>query len=111
RCVNCGLCEEGCPETAITMQDGLELSLLPEHREEPPDGVPAELGTAWTRVYDGEMQECARCGKPFASAGTVEMVRGEVGDVVEGIAPDASHSVFEYCGDCRTHLLFERGED
>ena len=111
RCVNCGLCEEGCPETAITMQDGLELSLLPEHREGAPEGVPEDLGAAWTRVYDGEMQECVRCGKPFASAGTIETVRGEVGDAVEGIAPDSPHSVFEYCGDCRTHLLFERGEN
>ena len=111
RCVNCGLCEEGCPETAITMQDGLELSLLPENREGAPEGVPEDFGAAWSRVYEGEMQECVRCGKPFASAGTIETVRGEVGDAVEGIAPDSPHSVFEYCGDCRTHLLFERGEN
>ncbi|MEF8807605.1 4Fe-4S dicluster domain-containing protein [Natronomonas sp.] len=111
RCVNCGLCEEGCPETAITMQDGLDLSLLPENREGPTDGVPGELGAAWSRVYEGEMQECVRCGKPFASAGTVDKVRGEVGNAVEGIAPESPHSVFEYCGDCRTHLLFERGEN
>jgi Fe-S-cluster-containing hydrogenase component 2 len=111
RCVNCGLCEEGCPETAITMQDGLDLSLLPENREGPTDGVPDELGAAWSRVYEGEMQECVRCGKPFASAGTVDKVRGEVGDAVEGIAPESPHSVFEYCGDCRTRLLYERGEN
>ncbi|WP_280536098.1 hydrogenase iron-sulfur subunit [Halopenitus sp. POP-27] len=110
RCVNCGLCEEGCPETAITMRDGLDLSLLPENREGMADGVSADLGAAWTRVYEGEMQECVRCGKPFASAGTIDTIREEVGEAVDGIAPESPHSVFEYCGDCRTHLLFERGD-
>ncbi|USZ66907.1 hydrogenase iron-sulfur subunit [Halorussus salilacus] len=101
RCVNCGLCEEGCPETAITMRDGLDLSLLPENR--------AGEDPAWSRVHDGEMLECVRCGKPFASAGTATKIEAEVGDLVEGIAPASDHSIFEYCGDCRTALLFEGG--
>jgi ferredoxin len=102
RCVNCGLCEEGCPETAITMHDGLDLSLLPENRsgEDP----------AWSRVHEGEMMECVRCGKPFASVGTAEAVEAEVGDLVEGIAPASDHSIFEYCGDCRATLMFQGGE-
>ena len=99
-CVNCGLCEEGCPETAITMENGLDLSLLPENR----DGEP------WLTVYEGEMLECVRCGKPFTSAGSAAKVEEEVGDLVSGIAPDAEHSVFEYCSDCRTGLLFGGGE-
>jgi Fe-S-cluster-containing hydrogenase component 2/coenzyme F420-reducing hydrogenase delta subunit len=107
RCVNCGLCEEGCPETAITMQAGLDLSLLPEHRQQVAEAAP---NAAWTRVYEGEMQECVRCGNPFASAGSVEKVREEVGDTVDGIAPESPHSVFEYCGECRPRLLFDRGE-
>ncbi|MFW5918463.1 MAG: hydrogenase iron-sulfur subunit, partial [Haloferacaceae archaeon] len=98
RCVNCGLCEDGCPETAITMEPGLDRSLLPENRE---DDDP------WTTVHEDEMLECVRCGKPFASAASAEKVEAEVGDLVEGIAPDAEHSVFEYCGDCRARLLFE----
>jgi Fe-S-cluster-containing hydrogenase component 2 len=98
-CVNCGLCEEGCPETAITMETGLDRSLLPENR----DGE----NPAWTTVYEGEMVECVRCGKPFTSAESVEKVESEVGDLVEGVAPNAEHSVFEYCGDCRAKLMFE----
>ncbi|MEF8869586.1 MAG: hydrogenase iron-sulfur subunit [Haloarculaceae archaeon] len=100
RCVNCGLCEAGCPETAITMESGLDLSLLPENRD----------GDPWVTVYEGEMLECVRCGKPFTSAGSAAKVEAEVGDLVSGIAPEAEHDVFEYCSDCRTRLLFERGE-
>jgi ferredoxin len=98
-CVNCGLCEEGCPETAITMHDGLDLSKLPENRE----------GERWETVYEGEMRSCIRCGKPFASEGTAEHVAGEVGALVEGVAPESEHSVFDYCGQCRAVLLFEEG--
>ncbi|QLG61395.1 4Fe-4S dicluster domain-containing protein [Halorarum salinum] len=98
-CVNCGLCEEGCPETAITMRDGLDLSLLPERRD----------GDPWVTVHDGEMLECVRCGEPFTSVGSAEKVQAEVGDLVEGVVPGGEHSVFEYCGDCRTSLLFGGG--
>jgi ferredoxin len=102
-CVNCGLCEAGCPETAITMRSGLDLSLLPENR----DGI--EDGAQWTTVHEGEMLECARCGKPFASVGATEKVKAEVGDVVAGIAGGGDRSVFDYCGDCRATVVFEWG--
>jgi ferredoxin len=98
-CVNCGLCEEGCPETAITMHDGLDLSLLPENRD----------GDRWQTVYEGEMLECARCGKPFTSVGSAESIKEQVGDLVEGVAPGTEGSVFDYCGDCRAAILFEEG--
>ncbi|NHN58692.1 MULTISPECIES: hydrogenase iron-sulfur subunit [Halorussus] len=109
RCVDCGLCEEGCPETAITMRDGLDLSLLPENRGEVAgaDGEPDD--PAWTTVMAGEMRECVRCGDPFASEASAAKIEGEVGGMVAGLAPDSEHSVFEYCGDCRAGLLFEGG--
>ncbi|UPV73770.1 hydrogenase iron-sulfur subunit [Halorussus limi] len=104
RCVDCGLCEQGCPESAIAMRDGLDLSLLPENRAaEVEDGE----DPAWVTVMEGEMRECVRCGDPFASEASAEKIEGEVGDMVAGLAPDSDHSVFEYCGDCRARLLFE----
>lgn len=96
RCVNCGVCEEGCPETAITMETGLDRTMLPE----------ANDGEAWQTVHEGELLECARCGKPFTSVGSAEKVKSEVGDVVEGIAPEGDESIFDYCSDCRTRLMF-----
>jgi ferredoxin len=115
RCVNCGLCEEGCPETAITMHQGLDLSLLPENRDvtrevatgASEDGESESDERAWTTVLEGEMRECARCGDAFASERTAEKIEGEVGDLVSGVAPEADHSVFAYCGDCRAAILFE----
>ena len=117
RCVNCGLCEEGCPETAITMHDGLDLTLLPENREAIAAGTAGEEGgasgapddPAWITVLEGEMRECVRCGKPFASERTAQKIEEDVGDVVVGVAPNADHSVFAYCGDCRVNVLFESG--
>ncbi|GAA0207165.1 hypothetical protein GCM10009000_022010 [Halobacterium noricense] len=105
-CVNCGLCEEGCPETAITMEQGLDLGRLPENRTAG-EGAVADDDPRWETVHDGEMLECVRCGDPFTSAASAEHIQSEVGDLVEGIAPDSDHSVFEYCGDCRAQLLFD----
>lgn len=96
-CVNCGLCETGCPENAITMESGLELSRLPENRD----------GEEWETVFEGEMQECVRCGTPFTSVGSKEKVQEEVGDLVQGVAGDTEHSIFEYCDQCRAAMLFE----
>lgn len=97
RCVNCGLCEEGCVEDAITMEQGLDLTRLPENRD----------GRAWESVAEGEMLECRRCGTPFTSQASAEKIEGEVGDVVTGIAPEAEGSIFEYCGDCRAKLVYD----
>jgi len=97
RCVNCGLCEEGCPETAITMETGLDLSLV------------SGDGDGWQTVHEDEMLECVRCGKAFTSVASAEKIEAEVGGVVEGLAPDSDHSVFEYCSDCRSRLMFEQG--
>ncbi|WP_254536038.1 hydrogenase iron-sulfur subunit [Halomarina litorea] len=94
RCVNCGLCEEGCVENAITMETGLDLSLLPENN----------AGEAWTTVAEGEMLECKRCGKPFASEATAEKIQREVGHMVADLTGE-DESVFEYCGDCRAQLV------
>lgn len=107
KCVNCGLCEEGCPETAITMHDGLDLTLLPENQNgeaESADGDPA-----WTEVFEGEMLECARCGDPFTSERSAEKIEEEVGHLVTNLAPSAEKSIFNYCPDCRAFLLYDRG--
>ncbi|WP_227376382.1 hydrogenase iron-sulfur subunit [Haladaptatus halobius] len=98
-CVNCGLCAEGCPEAAIEMEDGLDLSLLPENREGD--------DPAWVTVREGEMRRCIRCGDPFTSEASARKIEDEVGETVAGLSSDSEHSVFEYCGNCRARFLFE----
>ena len=100
-CVNCELCESGCPEGAITMEPGLDRSRLPENRD----------GADWEPVYEGEILECVRCGTPFTSVGSMEKVRDEVGDLVEGVAGDTEHSIFEYCDECRAAVVFQGVDD
>ncbi|MFT4904347.1 MAG: ferredoxin [Natronomonas sp.] len=102
RCVNCGLCEEGCMEDAIELEPGLHLDLLPERRG----------GDAWKTAFEGEMRECSNCGTAFTSEGSATKIEAQVGGVVEGLAPDGEN-VFEYCSDCRAKLLYkqETGDD
>ncbi|MFC6717785.1 hydrogenase iron-sulfur subunit [Natrialbaceae archaeon GCM10025810] len=130
RCVNCGLCAEGCIEDAIRIEDGLHLELLPENRaaraqagraEREAEAEAADAGRhgedgserpddpAWTRIFEGSMLECRNCGRPFTSERSAERIREEVGDLVAGIAPQADGSIFDYCPDCRTMLLSDRG--
>jgi len=99
RCVNCGLCEEGCMENAISLDPGLHLDRLPESRG----------GESWETAFAGEMRECANCGKPFASEGTANKIQDEVGGLVRGLT-DSDENVFDYCSDCRVRLLHGTGD-
>jgi Fe-S-cluster-containing hydrogenase component 2 len=98
RCINCGLCEESCVEDAIDLEPGLHLELLPENRE----------GDPWRTAFEGEMRECANCGRAFTSEGSAAKIEEEVGDLVAGLTP--GENVFEYCQDCRAMLLYKRDE-
>ncbi|MHC3437716.1 hydrogenase iron-sulfur subunit [Natrialbaceae archaeon A-gly3] len=94
RCVNCGLCEDGCAESAITMETGLDLSLLPEYND----------GDAWTTVYEAEMFACRGCGDEFASVPMIEKMKDELPeqtmDSIEG-------HMAEYCSDCKGEIAFQ----
>ena len=94
RCVNCGLCETGCPESAITMESGLDLGLLPERTG----------GQAWTVVHEDEPFACRGCGAEFTSAATVENMKAQLPD---GDLPGAEGHMAEYCSDCKGELAFK----
>ena len=92
RCVNCGLCETGCPESAITMETGLDLELLPERNG----------GDAWTVVHEDELFACLSCGAEFTSVATVENMKAQLPD-----AELAEGHMAEYCSDCKGELAFK----
>jgi len=94
RCINCGLCAEACVEDVMSVEAGLDLSLLPENN----------AGGAWTLLKEGEMARCAGCGKEFASVATIAAMEERVGDVVGDIAPDAEENIFHYCNECRANF-------
>ena len=84
-CVQCGLCEETCPEGAISLV--ARLSLDDKARQ------PATL-------YEAEPFNCVKCGKPFGTRRMVENMTGKL----------AAHAMFagasalkrlQMCGDCR----------
>ncbi|MDQ2050496.1 hydrogenase iron-sulfur subunit [Natronolimnohabitans sp. A-GB9] len=102
RCVNCGLCEEVCVENVMTVEEGLDLSLLPEN------GAPDDPEPAWTQVHEGSMLSCAGCGREYTSEATAEAIEDRVGERVANLAPDAEESIFQYCPECRAQLLHNR---
>ncbi|SEH16416.1 Coenzyme F420-reducing hydrogenase, delta subunit [Natronorubrum sediminis] len=101
RCVNCELCEEVCVEGVIEVEEGLDLSLLPENRDD-------EVDPAWTEVHEGTMQACAGCGREFTSEATVAAIEDRIGERVAELSPTADRSIIEYCPECRANLLHER---
>ncbi|WIV66671.1 hydrogenase iron-sulfur subunit [Natrialbaceae archaeon AArc-T1-2] len=97
RCVNCELCAEVCVEGVITVEDGLDLSLLPENGDGPEP--------AWREVYEGSMLACAGCGREFTSEATADAIEERIGERIEELSPTGGESIIQYCPECRAELL------
>jgi ferredoxin len=83
-CVQCGLCVQACPEDAITLAPSF---LAGEARDE-------------RRVCHEEAAfACIHCGKPFATASTIEAIKAKLADHPY-FAGDAMRRL-EMCEDCR----------
>ena len=83
-CVQCGLCEQACPEDAITLAPGF---LATPERD--------------TRhiCHEEAAFECIGCGKPFATASTVATIKAKLANHPY-FAGDAMARL-EMCEDCR----------
>lgn len=83
-CVQCGLCEQACPEDAITLLPGFLASNTRETRHV---------------CHEEAAFECINCGKPFATVSTVATIKQKLANHPY-FAGDAMIRL-EMCEDCR----------
>ncbi|WP_422103031.1 4Fe-4S binding protein [Vreelandella sp.] len=83
-CVQCGLCEQACPEDAITLIPGFLAAPARETRH---------------ICHEEAAFDCISCGKPFATASTVATIKAKLANHPY-FAGDAM-SRLEMCEDCR----------
>ncbi|MBY5993249.1 4Fe-4S binding protein [Ferrimonas balearica] len=89
-CVQCGLCEQACPEKAITLTARIQLD--------------REARQAEQVLKEEEPFECITCGKPFATKAVVEKMTTALAGH-SAFAGDALNRL-KMCEDCRVKDLF-----
>jgi ferredoxin len=90
-CVQCGLCADTCPETAITLAPRLSFR---ETRKQP------------VVMAETEPFCCIRCGSPF---GTLQMIENMLGKL-SGHPAFAGHlDRIRMCGDCKVRDMMQPG--
>ncbi|MGR6861420.1 4Fe-4S dicluster domain-containing protein [Aliivibrio salmonicida] len=90
-CVQCGLCVNACPEKALSMK--VQMNWNKEQRQE-------------TQVMHKEDAACClTCGKPFAPASMIEMLRVKLQGNPH-FSDEASINRLYMCEDCRVKDIF-----
>ena len=93
-CVQCGLCEQACPEAAITLR--------PRFLFDPQQRRRRQL------LHEEEAFCCISCGKPFATRSMIERIKAKLnGHSMFG--EEAAFKRLQLCGDCRVHDMFGSG--
>jgi ferredoxin len=97
-CVQCGLCEQTCPEDVITLEPRLDFK-------------------AWSApprvLKEEEPFLCIACGKPFGTKSSIERVLGKLGDkhwMFTG-ANARRLDVIKMCADCRVEAVINENFD
>lgn len=91
-CVQCGLCEQACPESAITLEARYVR-----------DSVAARRSRT---LYEEVPFHCVNCSKPFATRGMIETMVGKLsGHWMFG--DDKALRRLKMCADCRVRDIFE----
>ncbi|MFT5113540.1 MAG: ferredoxin [Parasphingorhabdus sp.] len=85
-CVQCGICEQACPESAITLQPRLNLDIDERRR-----GIV---------VNEQKPFNCVVCGKPFATRNIIDTMLGKLADHPMFQSERAKKRLM-MCDDCR----------
>ena len=93
-CVQCGLCENACPEDAID----LRARLLTDHK----------LRDARRVLHEEEAVHCMSCGEPLATRSMLDTLARKL----QGNPMFQSEEAFrrlQMCGDCRVRDMMRKG--
>jgi ferredoxin len=97
-CVQCGLCEQTCPEDVITLEPRLDFK-------------------AWSApprvLKEEEPFNCIACGKPFGTKSSIERVLDKLGEkhwMFQG-ANARRLDVIKMCADCRVEAVVNESFD
>ncbi|MGF1779548.1 4Fe-4S dicluster domain-containing protein [Vibrio nomapromontoriensis] len=91
-CVQCGMCEKACPESALSLSQ--QLNWNQESRQ------------SVVAIHEEKAAECLRCGKPFAPQSMITMLQ----DKLRGhshFSDEMSLRRIAMCEDCRVVDVFE----
>lgn len=93
-CVQCGLCEQTCPEDAIQLVPRL---LLSEQRKEA------------VVLHEAQPFHCVRCSKPFGTQKGVEIMLQRLGG--HAMFQGAALERLKMCGDCRVIDMYSSSNE
>ena len=85
-CVQCGLCQQTCPEKVITLQPRLDFTNAAKERRE---------------LKSEEPFACIRCAKPFGVKSSIERILTKLGGKHWMYAENVTIDRIRMCADCR----------
>jgi ferredoxin len=97
-CVQCGLCENTCPENVITLEPRLDFAAW---------DAPLRV------LKEEEPFLCIACGQPFGTKSSIDRVLAKLGDkhwMFQG-ANAKRIDVIKMCADCRVEAVVNEGFD
>ncbi len=94
-CVQCGLCQNTCPENAISMTP--RLNLLPSAMQ------PITLN-------EEEPFECIKCGTPFAAKSTIDKISEKLAGTHRMFESDDNAKLLKMCDTCRLETMAATNE-